>query len=211
LPAASNDNAGAVLKALRAGPAPPTAGEVAPYIRRLVEAGEYERAANDWAALSPASPPAHEWPHDGAFAVGSDDTPFTWSVAQGAGASVDVETARNRGGRALRVEYDGFSLPQLPRQLLALPPGRYRLEWRQWLETGEVPRLTWSVRCANDGRLLGQASGQDLNGKWSTASMTFETPAGCAGQWLGLTPIPGERRETIIVWYQDPRILPSPG
>jgi hypothetical protein len=192
-----------VLDAMRAGPAPPTSIEFGPAIAALITAGDFQGGAAQWALLSPLARVTGGWPHDGSFQGGADGTDFTWSTPQGAGADADIETAPGpHGGRALRVEYDGYTLASFPRQLLVLAPGRYRLDWRQFTEAGEPNRLAWTVRCAGDGRLLGMATpGQGAPGGWNAATIAFETPPGCPAQWLALTPAPGERRQSIVVWY----------
>jgi hypothetical protein len=213
LPAGSGDEARAyaVLTALRAGPAPPQPEEIAPYVNRLTQAGAFQQAAAAWASLSPASSNPTRWPHDGRFLGTSDGTAFTWTTPQGAGATAGVEAAPGAPGRAMRVEYDGNSLPDLPGQLLALPAGRYRLDWRQMTEAGDGALLGWTVVCVDDGRILGRTSGAPAGGGWSEAGLAFETPAaGCTGQWLRLAATPGERRRTTVVWYQDFRGRTAP-
>ena len=206
LPVGSADGASAyaVFAALRAGPTPPSAEEIASYVNRLTQGGALQQAAAAWSSLSPLSSADQRWPHGGQFSQTPDGTAFTWSMPQGEGAASGVEAAPEAPGRAMRVEYDGYSLPDLPAQLLVLPTGRYRLDWRQMTEAGDGALLSWTIRCADDGRILGRASGEPSGSGWSGASLAFAIPpAGCAAQWLQLTATPGERRQTIVMWYQD--------
>jgi len=214
LPATAGGEASAyaVLAALRSGPAPPRPMEITSLVNRLFNAGEYGRAAASWTALSPLARDAGVWPHDGDFRFDADNTVFTWDTPQGVGAAADVEAAPAPGeGRALRIEYDGYALPDLPRQLLTLGPGAYRLSWRQMTEAGDGARLAWTVQCAGNGPALGRGAGTAAESSWTPVSFAFAVPpAGCSAQWLQLTAIPGERRQSIVAWYQGFRGVAAP-
>jgi hypothetical protein len=176
-------------------------------VNRLTADGRYGDALAEWRAAEPAAL-RDGLLRDGDFAAAADGTVFTWSPEEGPGASAGAEAAPSGGGRALRVEYDGYSTPTLPRQMLVLPAGAYSLRWRELpAQGGGADALAWSIRCADDGRLLARSRAAAGAGGWTDARLTFETrPPGCAAQWLQLTASPGERRTTIVRWYGGLRL-----
>ena len=162
---------------------PPTDLELAPYLDRLVDLGAYRAAAADWRAFArPRRDP--------------DDVndltapaPFGWSPVFGGGASSGVD------GGDLRVDYDGFATPRLPRRLIALAPGGYRLAWRERID-GDA-RLVVEVRCAGSDTLLASAR-PVANAAYEPRTLDLDVPAsGCEGQWLAIAPIAGERRSPV--------------
>ena len=201
----------AVLANLALGATPPSPTEYAPFIDRLVAAGTYGDARIAWLAIARPRDPATADVRDGDFAGASDGTPFTWSTATGVGGSSETTTAPDEGAtpRALRVDYDGFSMPQLPTQLLVLPAGRYGLSWRERLDPPAPERLFWRVRCADTNAVLARAPPPAAG--WRDVTMSVETPRfGCAGQWLELVAESGERRAPVTAWYAAFRLFPSP-
>lgn len=200
----------AVLLALAKSPGPASGDEVAPFLQRLVDAGDYAEAAGLWAALSPGARSMPGFIGDGDFSAAADPTVFGWSVAAGVGATSAIEAPPGgRGGVALRVDYDGSSTPTLPRRLLVLGPGRYRLTWAEWRERDASRRLDWAVRCADSGAVVSQGAAAPIGGDWRRSTMTVEVPAtGCRGQWLSLIAAPGERRDPATVWYAGFRLTP---
>jgi hypothetical protein len=205
--------AAAVFAALARGPRPPAADEYAPLIDRLVGAGDNDEAYAAWRAVARPVPASTPPLHDGGFSGASDHTPFTWSEATGVGASEEIgpvidSAASLRGAaRALRIDYDGYSSPSLPAQLLVRPPRRYRLHWREQVDPAVPDRLFWRVRCAGTSRILARAPA--AAGGWREAGMSVETPpSGCAAQWLELATDPGERRAPLTGWYAAFRLEP---
>lgn len=200
----------AVLLGLRACPHPPTAEEVAPFLAHRIAARDFAGALRDWRALSPSACCAGALIRNGDFTAATDNTPFTWSRAEGAGATSDVTAAPDLPGtRALRVDYDGSSSPDLPKQLLVLPPGSYRLTWRQRVEATEAAdRLGWTVRCAEDQRLLAARPAARSGGGTIEVLDVTVPDSGCQGQWLQLSPSPGDRRSSMTLWSWAFRLEP---
>ncbi len=206
------DGARLVMATLSAGKAPPNPAEYAPLINRMVNAGTYRAALQAWREIARPEGDAAALLRDGDFAGTSDQTDFTWSVADGVGGSSETGSAPDgSGGRALRVDYDGYASPRLPAQLLVAPPGRYRVTWR---EQGDVRRLAWRVRCVGSGRILARADEGAVSlsqpSRWNDMAMTFEpATAGCDAQWLELAAIAGERRNPVTGWYERLRVAPA--
>ena len=202
----------AVLLALADGPAPADGAEIAPLLGRQADLGAYADALRDWRRLTPTRPTHDDPVRDGDFSARPDPTVFGWSLAVGVGAQSAIEAAPGGlDGKALRIDYDGFSSPDLPRQLLVLGPGRYRVEWRERRDLAAPRRLDWTVRCADSGATISQVTTTPAdNGQWSLAASTIIVPAsGCQGQWLGLTASPGERFDPATIWYGRIKLVPQ--
>jgi len=198
-------SAAETLSALALGPTPSSSDEYAPLINRLVSGGDVNGAYAAWLSVARPREPDTATLRDGGFTGSSDHTAFTWSAASGVGVSSEVVTAP----RALRVDYDGYSAPNLPAQLLVRPPGRYLLTWRERVDPGDSGRLFWRVRCAETNEILARASPPVAG--WRAVSLTVEARgAGCPAQWLELAAEPGERRSPVTGWYAAFRLQPLP-
>lgn len=219
--AARGDETGASIMygALAAGRTPPSPQEYAPFIDRLVSEGRYREALNAWIgiarrAVAGVGDPRGPDPWDGNFARESDGTAFTWSAAEGVGAASEVLRSEDGStGRILKVNYDGFSSPALPAQLLVLTPGRYRLAWRERIDPAAAAKLYWRLRCADSGRVVSRASlPSHVAGDrvvWREVEMDLDASAtGCAAQWLELIASPGDRREPFTAWYAEFQLHP---
>jgi hypothetical protein len=205
--------ANAVLSALRSSRAPPTAGEVVPYLDRLVAQKRYGEALSRWRALAPAAPGADALLRDGDFDGSPDGTPFTWSTSDAEGAVSTIERRPDDPRRsALRVEYDGFSLPPLPRQLMVLPPGGYRVTGKALTEIpAENAGLRWTVTCADSQRLLAHSEPLGAVGGEEAFALDVLPTLDCPAQWLGLAAIPAERRDKMVIWFDDIRVQLATG
>jgi len=197
--------AGAVLLALAATSAPPTAEERAPYVRRLVREGRIEAAYADWSRLSGAAAGAVR---NGGFESSPDGTPFDWEIAGGGGVEAalaprdDGEDGRRRENRALWADVAGDAAPLVARQMLVLAPGAYRLEWRA---RGDGERMRWRVLCVEGSRILAKAPGVPATSGWRNGVLAFEPAAqGCRALWIALVVEPGEGRASA--WYDDLRL-----
>lgn len=194
----------AVLLGLRSTPTPPTTSEVQPYLALLIGARRYSQAHEDWLLLSPSA--SKEIPYDGEFKGGRAAMPFNWSLPSSSGASAELTDAPDDlGARALLVSYDGFSQPPLPRQLMALAPGRYRLTGSAYTLTPEAHRrLRWRISCADSSALLGVTASEGAAAAWDSFEVWFEVPeTECSAQWLALQPLAGERRAGVQIWYRN--------
>ncbi len=202
---AHGDTAGAVqvLAALAAGGTPPKPEEYTLLVTRLVTGGDYRGAYEAWSVISRRTRVVEL----GDFSSPSDQTPFTWSVAEGVGATSEARPSPD--GSSLRIDYDGLSTPRLPARLLVWPAGRRRLTWRETGDAEMARRLYWRVRCAQSGQVLARSDAAAPGGR--DREMAFEVPAiGCGGQWVELIATPGERRDPVTAWYDSMKIAALP-
>jgi hypothetical protein len=194
--------AGEVFADLAKGLSPPAPSEYAPYVERLVATGDYPAAKAAWERIARQGVASDE------FSAPSDQTAFTWSTSSGEGWASEIGPSPDPPNRrALRVDYDGFSVARLPERLLVLSPGRYRLTWRESADRRWRARLSWRLRCADtDQTLQSEAPASTSPSDPSTGidrTMDFAVPAsGCRGQWLQLTATPADRRDPVTAWFE---------
>ena len=153
---------------------------------------------------------------NGGFAEISETPPFAWTIGVGPGVQAAItKDDLNAEETAFRVQYDGYATTSLARQLLLLKPGAYLLTGEVRIETpSDDSRMVWAVSCAQDGVELGRhvPSSGDAGSKWSSFSVRFVVPAeGCQAQWLRLEPRPGDRRSTVVAWFDRFQITPANG
>ena len=179
-----------LLTGLKSSRHPPTDAEAAALAEGEIAAGDYGRAYDDWRALSPwargAAPSAVYNPR---FRSGGGSARFNWTIDSD-GAAV-VSLAAGAGGVGLRaVPTDINDNTPLVSELLVLPPGRYRLSGLAHVRGAVSPRSTgfgWSVRCADNGQVIGQTGPISAGDRWTGFETTFTAPGGgCPGQWLDL-------------------------
>ncbi|WP_298127893.1 hypothetical protein [Brevundimonas sp.] len=149
--------------------------------------------------------------HDGEFDDPPGPAPFRWVTVAAAGLSASLSEDGSRDGqKALLVETDGFGISDAAVQLLMLDPGPhvFSAAWRT--EVGEdEPRMTWTLTCVESGQTLFSWTPDDAR-EWRRRQEPFVTPSvGCTMQRLRLTTSRGERRSTIVVWFDHFQIDPG--
>lgn len=140
--------------------------------------------------------------------------PFGWRILNTPGASTQiVEDDGGRGGNALRVEYNGFAQGQLIEQMTLLRPGQYQLQGRWRSETVKDDlRVKWTMTCARTNAPLRDQQTTTFTAAstaWTGFRSTFTVPSDCMAQWLRLSPVPGDRRTSIAIWFDDVRLIPE--
>lgn len=193
-----------IYSAMQKAGSTPTAAELHPYLRTLVGAQKYEEAYLAWIVFLPQSTVSKlQNIYDGGFEGWPETPPFGWQLGEGVSGSIEPADAHNRDGYALMVDFDGLRLPKLPRQLLILPPGDYRFSGQVLTANPDSPgHMEWTLTCDSGAIMAGQPA-PDTKGRWMPFSAAFSVPEDCKGQWLGLSPIPAERRADIEIWYDD--------
>jgi hypothetical protein len=148
---------------------------------------------------------------DGEFDDLAGPAPFRWVTGTAAGLSASLTEDGSRDGqKALLVETDGFGVDDATVQLLMLDPGPhvFSAAWRTEAG-GDDPRMTWTLTCLESGQTLLSWAPDDAP-EWRRQRVPFVMPAdGCTMQWLKLTTSRGERRSTVVVWFDHFRIDPG--
>jgi hypothetical protein len=159
-----------ILAGLAAGSSPPLPAEYAGFVNRITGLGRY---ADGWAAWRAAA----RAPEDGRLAPVSDGSDFTWSLPAGPGLTTLVRPD------AIVVGYDADKDSALPRRMLVLAAGRWRLSGG----AADPARARWELRCLQSDVLLGvQPAAAPL-------ALDVTVPAqGCPAQWLSLVPTPAD-------------------
>lgn len=151
---------------------------------------------------------------NGGFATGEGVYPLNWAISAAPGFSAYFgETGDASRGPALYAEYDGLGAGVIAQQLLLLEPGpahinlshrvsgdfgSSRVEWRMFCVEGDSVPIDWQDTENRDG------SG------WTDSTGRFTVPTkGCEAQWLQLTAVPGDRRRTVGVWFDDLSVAPA--
>jgi hypothetical protein len=192
---------------------PPTAAEMKPYLDRLIQAGRFDEAYQEWRATrSQAETPAR-YPYNGDFEVSLDGAAFNWVFDFVSGAEIQITAAPDREkGRALRVEFSGAraSLGRVG-QLLMLAPGNYRLELAEKASRLRTERgLIWQISCAESRSVLAATNPLMGTVPWTDLKVTFSVPASdCQAQWLKLIIPARTASESAIegeAWFKSFRI-----
>ena len=208
----ATDLARTLLFHLALGPTPPTVDEQAVFLRRLVGDRQFDAAAAAWRVLRPKAAAAG-LVYDGDFETPAGPSPFDWYMTQAAGWEAALADSPEGRGHALRVDYDGVSPPQTLRQMLILPPGRYRLSGRADVESGTAPgSLGWSIDCATTSDVFARIdTPATASGAWAPFSVELNIPpARCPAEWLELTTDAGDMRKDLVIWYDDLAVTPLP-
>ncbi|WP_404371424.1 hypothetical protein AB5I39_03930 [Sphingomonas sp. MMS24-J45] len=156
------------------------------FLAQMIRQRDYERAYLAWIQWLPdASQKAVGRVFDGAFTGAAALPPFAWELADGAGGTTSMTA-----GAGLTVDYSGSDGSILAKQMLLLPPGRYRIVTQAKFdpvsnENGAAP-LIWAVTCASGGTALNELP-VPLDGTARRVSGTpFAVAAGCEAQTLSL-------------------------
>lgn len=209
------DALGVLMERLRKSPGSLSGPVLSAWLDRLTREDRWGQAYLTWVSQLPKDHlnglgnlynGGFEWaPGEGGFDWRLGRTPGAW-ISRTAGPGVT-------GQVALRVAFLDRRVPfGHVRQMLALPPGKYRLTGRERAESLRTERgLVWTVACATSGG-TGLATTEPLRGQtnWRDFAVDFEVPAtGCGGQWLLLTVparIPAEQRIAGVAWFDAMRI-----
>ncbi len=175
-------------------------GQYAPWqtrlVKRLVEAGQAERAYDLWRRFTRPVDQGPALVYDSRFEGWHGSIPFNWDFV-----SNPVGSAERVPGPALEVSYFGRSSGWLARQLLLLRPGRYRLSTQvEGSAKGDGSRLTWRILCRANSAVLTSIPLTGVSAQPKTLSAELTVPGGgCESQWLQLMGDVGEFPETQSV------------
>jgi hypothetical protein len=149
-------------------------------VRNLVTAGEVDAAERTWTILS-----GHRrlgLINDPNFKRLDAPEPFGWLLGSGAGGFAEFAP-----GGGLSIVYYGRETAELAKQLLILPPGRYRV--RSTLAAGSAPgNVQWVVTCADNRDIASVAVGKAAD---------IAIPATCRSASLRLVGMPNSPSTTV--------------
>jgi hypothetical protein len=195
--------AAALLTGLQKTAHPPTDDEAAVLVQALIGDNQIQQAYARWLQfLPPARLPLLGDVYNGRFRTDGGTAAFNWTVNGDANGLVGL--GGGDAGSGLRVvPGDQASGTPLVRELLALPPGRFRLTGQMRAPGASEARdegFSWTISCADTGQVLGRSDHLSAGDGWTPIQIAFETPAqDCGGQWLSL-----QRRASLA----DPTDLP---
>lgn len=170
-------NTDAVLALADANHREPDAAWLRTLLQSLVASGDYARARAIWSSLGGARA-GPELVYDAGFSSPGPPPPFNWSFA-----SSTIGLAERQPGRQLHVMFYGNQDGVLASQLLLLPPGTYRIQFRLAGAPLHPEALRWSVRCDKSQEPVASTDvKQGATGAWS-----FQIPVNCTAQWLELS------------------------
>ncbi len=142
---------------------------------------------------------------NGDFATPNAPLPFEWRLFNAGGAVAEILPDDVHGDSALRAQFGSFASAPLAEQFVQLKAGPYRFSGQTRAEMGDPgARLFWGVYCFETGAKLGESRIDTVPGEtsWKPFAFKFEVPAtGCSAQWIRLVPKPGDRRTTVVAWY----------
>ena len=206
--------------ALKEQNSPPTAGELIPYLNRLVRDREFTQAYQTWQdALPPAQRKNARYPYNRDFDAPLDGMPFNWMLRSVIGADVQIVPSPDGARtRALRLQFSGtrVSFANVS-QLMLLPPGNYRFSGNVKANDFHTSRgLWWRIYCAERPQdTLGQTDLVSGPLPWTDFSLDFVVPdKGCTAQQLQLelpARVASEQEIEGELWYRYLRIAPAGG
>lgn len=205
---------GSVVELLREGSIGLAEPELNAWLERLIAERQWSAAYFTWVHQLPAEYRNRIGNvYDGGFERIPTNRGFDWRFERVAGARMDLAAIEGMGGRqALRVAFEPRRVPfRHVRQLMALPPGKYRLQGRARPQALETERgLVWTVACAEGWTELAGSEPFSGTRPWREFAVDFEVPApGCGAQWLTLripARIPAEQRIAGTAWFDDMQV-----
>ncbi|MEL6373399.1 MAG: hypothetical protein AAFR04_05475 [Pseudomonadota bacterium] len=213
-----------LLLEMKETPAPPTRRELAYTLNLLMGRKVYEPAYYAWLQFLPSTKlQTLGGMFNGGFEDEPDGGPFDWQLPRRPrGVTVDLATAPQRPGQALRLRFDNRRVTMTGvRQRTLLPPGRYMLSADYFGKVVGPRGLTWSMLC--EGQHKPRATSRMVIGvtrTWSTLEFAFEVPEGtaqapnpCRVQRFTLQHASRTRAERLVsgeIWFDNVKIERQP-
>jgi hypothetical protein len=170
------------------------------YITSLINAGQVRRARQLWLEMLPERErSSHLLMANAGFRGRPVGPPFGWALH-----ALDVGRAEIKDAGTqrpyLNVDYFGGSNALLAEQLLALPPGSYRLRYDVAGESGSgSSTIYWSVSCYSGAELV-RSEMSRLVASLRPRQAAFIVPgSGCEGQRLRLAAEAGDVPATVTL------------
>ena len=197
-----------LFDALNETQAPPSKGELRPYLDRLIRDGDFEQAYAAWQRTLPSVLAAEIYPFNRDFELPIDGLPFNWNLDTSPGAEIRI-VPFNGGARGLLVDFASSNVFfASAKQLMMLPAGDYTFAGKAKSEQLITSRgLWWHIFCAKaGGETLSHSELVSGTMPWTDFAVKFHVPDECRAQWLVLE-LPArtesERKISGQVWYRD--------
>jgi hypothetical protein len=165
-------------------------------VNRLISEGEYGDAYWFWLNAQATLPKSLSYVMNGDFESPQTPAAFDWQLGAGGEyrdgytAAITSEPDRGSTNSVLAVRFNGRAI-KLPvvYQRLALPPGQYRLTYKQKeIGLGEKPATYWDMRCVGvtgDTAPSFEADSRSNEG-WLTRTYLISVSPNCKGQSVSL-------------------------
>jgi hypothetical protein len=205
-----------LLLALRDTPTPPTASEIGPYLKFLIEHKLYDLAYYSWLQfLSPAQLNKVGLLFNGSFEVNPTSLPFDWTFVADSGATIEIaDRTDGRGEHALLLEFGGGRVEGLSvSQMVILAPGDYRFRGTYMADIVTQRGLQWRVACAGKSwRVIGESPIViEAKSDWRDFEFSFTVPTSdCPLQSVQLLFTARSASEQFIsgsTWFDDLQIV----
>jgi len=187
-------NADTVLAFARGVELGPDSAWLPTLLNSLVVSGQYARAHQIWARVSPTRGAPGQFVYDGHFAQPTAPPPFNWILLS---SGVGIAERAPKGG--LHVIFYGNQDGLLARQLLVLPPGTYRSSMALDGKPVDAHALTWSLRCEGSQAPIA-AIRLDVA---ASRAWVFEVPSACPAQWLELSGVSSDLSRQSEAFIRD--------
>lgn len=164
----------------------------------LVRQGKVARARQLWAYFGGGAAGTRDnLVYDGDFEGRPGLPPFNWRLNASNTGVAEIDK-----GQSLEVEYYGRADSELASQLLAIPPGSYRLSFHAEGDLkGSEHRIIWRVQCLDGKTTLLSLPLANITYAGRNVATAFTVPASCPGQWLKLIGEPTEfpKNESVSI------------
>jgi hypothetical protein len=146
-----------LLRAAAKAPSPRSEESARVYLQAVLRAGHYDFAYEAWRLLLPKGRTAKPGDfYNARFDWPLSASPFDWTIAGGAGVSIEI--VGEAGERALSLRYgQGRAAPHSVRQYVKLSPGAHRMIGRLRGALAGPRGLRWRIACIDDKTILGES------------------------------------------------------
>jgi hypothetical protein len=194
---------------------PPTASEVGPYLKFLMDHKLYDLAYYTWLQFLPPELLSKAGNlFNGSFEIAPTGLPFDWTLTSGSGVTIQIaDRTDGKGAHALFMEFgvervQGLSVTQMT----VLAPGNYQLRGQYKVDIVSQRGLQWRVACASGATpVIGESPTLiGAESAWKDFEFSFTVPeTDCAAQSVQLAFTGRSASEQFVsgsAWFDDLQI-----
>ena len=205
-----------LLLALRETPAPPTASEVRPYLKFLIEHEFYDLAYYTWLQFLPPDQLNKAGNlFNGSFEIAPTGLPFDWTLSRDSGATMEIaDRTDGKGAHALFMEFGVGRVEGLTvTQMVTMAPGDYQFRGTYKSDIVSQRGLQWRIVCKGKAKpVIGESPTVNGAGSgWRDFEFHFTVPkTDCPAQSVELAFTARSASEQFIsgsVWFDDLQIV----